>query len=108
MSPNSENSHAKLEETEVQHIAQLARLALTAKEVKQASAELNSIFEHINLLNTIDTQMVEPLDHPTEIVDRWREDEPQPVFTQAQALSNAPAVVENLIDVPKVLGNEST
>ena len=59
----------------VEHVADLARITLSKEEVSDAIHDLSSILGHIDLIRSIDTSGVEPLDHPTELLDRNREDE---------------------------------
>ncbi len=61
----------------------------------------------IDKLKEIDTSGVEPLDHPTELLNRDRDDEVGVTLSQQQVLDNAPAVRDVYIDVPKVLGESS-
>ena len=107
MSIKTENSQVSFTNDEILHIAALSRLSLAEAEITKAKDDLNSIFEHINLLQTIDTSKVEPLDHPTELTDQFRNDEPGKTFSQEQVLENAPSSNEVYFDVPKVLGGDS-
>ncbi|MDP7006462.1 MAG: Asp-tRNA(Asn)/Glu-tRNA(Gln) amidotransferase subunit GatC [Phycisphaerales bacterium] len=92
---------------QVRHVANLSRLALTDKEIEAAKEDLSAIFEHIDLLNNIDTEGIEPLDHPTELINRTREDTAGITLTQQQVLANAPAIKDVYFDVPKVLGGNA-
>ena len=91
----------------VEHVADLARITLSKEEVSDAIHDLSSILGHIDLIRSIDTSGVEPLDHPTELLNRTREDEIVEPLSQQQVLSNAPATRDAYLDVPKVLGGES-
>ncbi|MBZ9578383.1 Asp-tRNA(Asn)/Glu-tRNA(Gln) amidotransferase subunit GatC [Patescibacteria group bacterium] len=48
---------------EVQHIAKLARLGLTQKEVEKMQKELSLILDYFNLLKGVKTEKVEPTSH---------------------------------------------
>ncbi|MDI6603013.1 MAG: Asp-tRNA(Asn)/Glu-tRNA(Gln) amidotransferase subunit GatC [Patescibacteria group bacterium] len=48
---------------EVQHIAKLARLGLTEKEVKKFQKELSSILDYIEKLKEVDISKIEPTSH---------------------------------------------
>ncbi|MBC8203310.1 MAG: Asp-tRNA(Asn)/Glu-tRNA(Gln) amidotransferase subunit GatC [Planctomycetes bacterium] len=91
----------------VRHVAKLSRLALTDTEIEKTIEDLSSIFSHIDKLKEVDTAGVEPLDHPTELLNRDRDDEIGATLSQQQVLENAPAVRDVYIDVPKVLGEGS-
>jgi aspartyl-tRNA(Asn)/glutamyl-tRNA(Gln) amidotransferase subunit C len=51
----------KITEDEVRHVAGLANLRLTEAEVGRLRADLDGILEHIDRLNEIDTEGVEPM-----------------------------------------------
>ncbi len=93
-----------LSDDTVRHIAHLARIAITQSEVTKAKDDLTAIFNHIDLLNSIDTDGVAPLDHPTELINATRADSAGESLTQEQVLANAPATKDMYFDVPKVLG----
>jgi aspartyl-tRNA(Asn)/glutamyl-tRNA(Gln) amidotransferase subunit C len=88
----------------VRHIAKLSRLALTDIEIEKTKVDLTKIFAHIDKLKEVDISGVEPLDHPTELLNRDREDVVGTTLSQQQVLDNAPTVRGVYIDVPKVLG----
>jgi aspartyl-tRNA(Asn)/glutamyl-tRNA(Gln) amidotransferase subunit C len=96
-----------LTEETVRHVAHLARIALSDKEVKSAIEDLTIIFSHIDCLKTINTTNVDPLDHPTELINHLRNDESIECLSQEQVLFNAPAVKDTYFDVPKVLGDSA-
>ncbi len=106
MTTDSSQPHLLSDET-VKRVAFLSRLELTAEEVKQSAEELSTIFQHINRLQSVQTEGVLPLDHPTELTDHIRDDVETAPLTQTQVLQNAPATQDVYFDVPKVLGPES-
>ena len=91
----------------VEHVADLARITLSNEEVEEAIINLGSILDHIVQILSVDTKGVEPLDHPTELLDRHRDDEVSDPLSQQQVLANAQAVRDVYLDVPKILGGES-
>ena len=52
-----------LSESEVRHVAMLARLALTDEQVETLAVELNSILGHIDTIQQLDLEGVEPTAH---------------------------------------------
>ena len=104
---STKHTDTSLSAETVEHVAALARITLTKEEVSDTINDLSSILGHIDLIRSIDTSGVEPLDHPTELLNRTREDEIAEPLSQQQVLSNAPATRDAYIDVPKVLGGES-
>jgi aspartyl-tRNA(Asn)/glutamyl-tRNA(Gln) amidotransferase subunit C len=49
---------------EVQHVAKLARLGLTQKEIARYQKELSKILDYIEKLKEVDVSGVEPMSHP--------------------------------------------
>ncbi len=60
---------------EVQHIAKLARLGLTEKEIEKMRKELSSILGYIEKLKEVDISGVEPTYHPVLVENIMRNDE---------------------------------
>ena len=59
---------------EVEHIAKLARLGLTDKEIEKYQKELSSILDYIEKLKEVDTKDVEPTSHSVKLDNVMRED----------------------------------
>jgi aspartyl-tRNA(Asn)/glutamyl-tRNA(Gln) amidotransferase subunit C len=88
---------------EVDKIAFLARLKLSDAEKKSMTKQLNIILEYMNKLNEVDTLNVEPLSHPLDITNVYREDERKKSLPVEKALQNAPDRSGNYFKVPKVI-----
>ena len=88
---------------QVRHVAKLARLRLTDAQVEQYRTQLSSVLEYVAKLNELNVDEVEPMAHPTDLVNRLDDDVPQSVLTLEQVLMNAPAVEDRFLAVPKVL-----
>ncbi len=93
-----------LTQEEVRHVALLARLALTDKQVATLQTELNSIFGHIDQISQLDLSDVEPMVHSIPMVNSMREDVPVPGLGHDRALMNAPAREDNAILIPRIIG----
>ena len=91
---------------EVKHIAKLSRLALNEDEINNSRVEMEAIFEHINKLQSIQTDGVIPLDHPTELANHVRSDISTTALSLKEVLKNAPKTEGDYFSVPKVLGGE--
>ena len=89
---------------DVEHIAELARLKFEEKELDQFTNDLNEILTYVEKLNELDTENVEPLSHPIESVNNFREDVVKPSIKREEALKNAPDKDEEFFKVPKVIG----
>lgn len=88
---------------DIDHIAKLARLALTAEEKAIFAQQLGDVLHHIEQLAKVDVTGVEPTAHASPIFNVWQADVAQPGLTVADALRNAPAQRDNMILVPKVV-----
>lgn len=89
---------------EVDHIAALARLQFSDEEKEKFTHQLNDILQYIEKLNELDTSKVEPLSHVIELSNVFRDDVIMPSISAEEALKNAPAKVDTLFKVPKVIG----
>jgi aspartyl-tRNA(Asn)/glutamyl-tRNA(Gln) amidotransferase subunit C len=85
---------------EVLHVARLARLDLTEKEISRLQEQLSAILEAVGKVAELDLADVEPTAHPLELVNVWADDAPRPSLTPDEALGNAPDRSGNLFRVP--------
>jgi aspartyl-tRNA(Asn)/glutamyl-tRNA(Gln) amidotransferase subunit C len=90
---------------DVEHIAELARLKFSDEELESFTHQLNQILEYVEKLNELDTENVEPLSHPVEGNNAFREDELKPSINREEALKNAPDSDDEFFKVPKVIDN---
>jgi aspartyl-tRNA(Asn)/glutamyl-tRNA(Gln) amidotransferase subunit C len=95
---------SKIGTAEVERIAKLARIGLSAEEVSKMSAELGQILQFVEQLQSVDIEGVRPTDQVTGLVDVWREDEVRPSMDRDRLLSNAPASKDGYVVVKRVLG----
>lgn len=93
-----------LSREQVEHVARLARLNLTPEEIEQYTHDLTSILAYIDQLATVNTEGVEPKEQFILAENVFREDEPRPSLSQAEALKNAPRKENGYFVVPKVIG----
>ena len=96
---------ARITRADVEHVAQLARLALTEAELVTLTGELAAILEHAAQVSALDTEGVEPTAHPLPIVNVARPDEVRPGVDRDEVLANAPAVEDGRFRVPRILGD---
>jgi aspartyl-tRNA(Asn)/glutamyl-tRNA(Gln) amidotransferase subunit C len=90
---------------DVEHIAQLAKLSLEENEVESLTDQMNDILGYVEKLNELDTENIEPLSHPVEGNNVFREDVPIKSIASSEALKNAPSASEEFFLVPKVINN---
>ena len=88
---------------DVEHVARLARLALSEGEKRQMREELASILAYIDTLQALDTEGVEPTAHVLPVVNVMREDEPRPCLPAATMLANAPESRDDFVRVPRII-----
>lgn len=88
---------------DVEYIAELARLKFNKKELESFTHQLNEILSYVDKLNELDTENVEPLSHPVENINVFRNDELKQSITTDEALKNAPDKTDEFFKVPKVI-----
>jgi aspartyl-tRNA(Asn)/glutamyl-tRNA(Gln) amidotransferase subunit C len=89
-----------IDREQVLHVARLARLRLTESEVERMSSELSTILEHIEKIEELDLDGVEPTSHVVEVENVLRRDEPRPSWPRDRVLSGAPDVAGGGFRVP--------
>jgi aspartyl-tRNA(Asn)/glutamyl-tRNA(Gln) amidotransferase subunit C len=88
---------------DVEHVARLARLALSDAELERMSEQLNGILAYIDALKAIDTAGVEPTAHAVPLVNVMRDDVTRPSLPQDAALANAPDRSTQFFRVPRII-----
>ncbi|MBX9667707.1 MAG: Asp-tRNA(Asn)/Glu-tRNA(Gln) amidotransferase subunit GatC [Candidatus Obscuribacterales bacterium] len=76
---------------DVEHVAKLARLALTEDEKRLYTDQLSRILEYFGQLDKIDTNGIEPMSHALPVVNVMREDVVVAPPGHQQLLLSAPA-----------------
>lgn len=93
-----------LSDAEVRHVAMLARLALTDDQVETLRNELNSILGHIDTIQQLDLEGVEPMTHAIPVVNETRPDVACPGLSHDLALLNAPDAENGAFRIPRIVG----
>ncbi len=92
--------------SQVEHVADLARLHLTREELERFSTQLSHILTYMEELNAVDTAGIPgTASVVASDANALREDEVQPSLSQEQALSNAPEAVDGLFQVPQIIND---
>jgi aspartyl-tRNA(Asn)/glutamyl-tRNA(Gln) amidotransferase subunit C len=89
---------------DVEKVALLARLRLSAAELDKLTAQMGQILDYMALLGEVDTRDVEPMAHAVEIANVLRDDVSRAGLPREAALANAPQHDEQCYLVPAVLG----
>jgi aspartyl-tRNA(Asn)/glutamyl-tRNA(Gln) amidotransferase subunit C len=92
-----------IQRKDVEHVARLARLALTDAEIERMREQLNGILAYIEKLNELDTSDVEPTSHAVPLVNVMRDDEAGPCLPREEALANAPDRAGDFFRVPRII-----
>lgn len=79
----------KLSREQVLHIAKLANIKLTEKEIEQFKTQLTEIINYVQLLNILDTTKVSPTSQVTGLKNISRIDSEGKSISQKEALSQA-------------------
>lgn len=92
-----------LSDSDVRKIAMLAQIAIKDEDLPHMKQQLQSTFDILNTLQSVDTSGVEPMSNPFDAIQRLRED----VITESDHRDEyqkiAPAVENGLYVVPKVI-----
>ncbi len=92
-----------IDEKDVAHIADLARLQLSEDELKKFGSQLDRILEHANKISKLDTKDIKATSHAVELKNVFREDKIDHEIDKDKALANAPDVEDDGFKVPKII-----
>jgi aspartyl-tRNA(Asn)/glutamyl-tRNA(Gln) amidotransferase subunit C len=90
----------------VDHVARLARLDLGEDERERMRAELSKILEHVERIQALELDGVEPTSHAIPLRNVMRPDETIPSLPQEDALSGGPDVEDGRFKVPRIIEDE--
>ncbi|CAN5388714.1 Asp-tRNA(Asn)/Glu-tRNA(Gln) amidotransferase subunit GatC [soil metagenome] len=85
------------------HVAHLARLDLTADELRRYRSQLADILAYVEKLNALDVSGIEPTAHAAPAFDVMRPDRAGPSLPRSAVLANAPQKTADQFLVPKVV-----
>ena len=91
---------------QVQHLAGLARIALTEAEIDTMTAELGHIVDSVAKVREVATDDVPATSHPIPLTNVFRDDVVGETLTVEQALSGAPDHDGSRFRVTAILGEE--
>jgi aspartyl-tRNA(Asn)/glutamyl-tRNA(Gln) amidotransferase subunit C len=89
-----------IDRDQVLHVARLARLELTEAELDKMAGELSGILDHVERMNELDLDGVEPTTHVVELENVLRPDKPRPSWPREKILEPAPDPDEGAFRVP--------
>ncbi len=94
---------AKITREQVEHVARLARLELTADERARMTAQLDAILGYMDALNALDTSDVEPTTTVIPMASVMRDDAVRPSLDREDVLANAPDREGPFFRVPRII-----
>lgn len=95
-----------LTDEQIQHVALLARLGLTAQERDRLRAQLSTILAHIDQLNELELATIPPTAQVIPLDPVLRDDVVRPSLTVEQVLANAPRGEDGFLKVRAILEQE--
>lgn len=90
-------------QSDVEKIAHLARLELSASETEAVASSVSDILELVDKMQAINTDGITPLSHPFEAVQKLREDKVSETNRRDELQTLAPSSQDGLYLVPKVI-----
>jgi aspartyl-tRNA(Asn)/glutamyl-tRNA(Gln) amidotransferase subunit C len=93
-------------EIDVDHVARLARLALTDEERERFRRQLRLILEHAEKVREVAADDVLPTSHPVPRSNVLRPDEVEPSLSHDEAIAGAPEAEDGRFRVPRIIEEE--
>ena len=88
---------------QVEHVAHLARLGLSAEEINRLQQQLSQILGHMQMIDQLDTSAIPPTAQVIPLSSVMRDDLPRPSTPVEEILENAPRREGDFFKVPPVL-----
>ena len=88
---------------DVEYIANLSRLEITEAEKEEYAKQLSEILEHVNRLQSLNTEGIEPTFYALDMKNVMREDEVEPSVDRQKVFDAAPSIQNNGFKVPKII-----
>jgi aspartyl-tRNA(Asn)/glutamyl-tRNA(Gln) amidotransferase subunit C len=92
-----------LDKSEVEKIAHLARLHISDEDTEEVTTRITDILTLIDQMQSVDTDSVEAMAHPLDVVQRLRADQITEDNQREDLQKLAPNSANGLYLVPKVL-----
>ncbi len=93
----------EINESVIRHVATLAKIELSDKEVKEFVPQLQEVFESFQKIQQANVKNIEPSFHPIELKNHLRDDEPRASIPQKDALSNVHQEARGYIKAPRAV-----
>ena len=97
---------SNLSRTEVEHLARLARLAVTDEELDVFAGQLDVVLDAVARVGEAAAADVPPTSHVVPLTNVFRPDVVTPSLPRDVVLAQAPAAEDGRFRVPQILGEE--
>jgi aspartyl-tRNA(Asn)/glutamyl-tRNA(Gln) amidotransferase subunit C len=87
----------------IRHVARIARLNLTEKEIDEFLPQLREVLDTFSQLSEVDTEGVEPSIQPVGLKNRLRDDVVRDCVSQDEALLNTPNKKDGYFKGPRAV-----
>lgn len=88
---------------DISYLAHLARLKLSEEEKAEFNPQLDRILHFVEKLGELDVDGIEPTSHAVPVHNILRDDDVRSCLPREAILKNAPATVQDLIRMPKIV-----
>lgn len=95
-----------ISETQVEHIAKLARLQMSPEETVFYQKNMEKILDYVQQLEALDTEQIAPAYHAVNLHDHVRTDVQQEGLSPVDTFKNAPHAEESFFQVPQILSGD--
>jgi aspartyl-tRNA(Asn)/glutamyl-tRNA(Gln) amidotransferase subunit C len=93
----------KITKEEVEKVAHLARLNLSAQELETMTGQLDTILTYVAKLSELDTTGVQAMTHAFSVSNAFREDRVVDSLSRQEALANGSCQNGEAFVVPRIL-----
>lgn len=92
-----------IDAAQLEHLAHLARLQLTPEEKTTMQEDLTRVLGYFEQLNEVNTDGVEEMQRPVNLVNVLREDVPDQAFSGSVVAALAPEMQDGQIKIPRTV-----
>ena len=87
----------------VAHVARLARVGISAEEVRELKVHFQKVLEFVKVLDGLDLENVDPSSFPFSASNVFRSDEVSPSLPVEESMRNAPLSRDSFFLVPRII-----
>lgn len=92
-----------IEKSDIEKLSHLARINVSDDIADIVTDRINDVLTMVDQLQAVDTEQVAPMAHPQDATQRLRKDQVTESDQRQTLMSNAPAQIDGLFLVPKVI-----